>query len=235
MITLYTFGPAFGLPDPSPFVIKAMLLLKMAGLSYKTDSRFSQFRKAPKGKLPYIDDDGLIVADSYFIRRHIEAKYGFDYDAGLNEYERAVSYSIEKQLEDTLYWATVYARWIEPQNWPLSKEAFFGKMPVPMKLLIPTVARRQVKGNLAAQGLGRHAPAEIRAIADHTLDTVATILGDKPFLMGNEPCGADATVLAFLMAAAAPVFTSSVVDNVRSYPNLIAYCERLGARYFDLA
>jgi hypothetical protein len=27
MITLHTFGPYFGLPDASPFVIKAMLLL----------------------------------------------------------------------------------------------------------------------------------------------------------------------------------------------------------------
>jgi len=32
MITLYSFGPAFGLPDPSPFVTKAATLLKMAGL-----------------------------------------------------------------------------------------------------------------------------------------------------------------------------------------------------------
>ena len=30
MITLYTFGPAFGLPDPSPFVMKAQMLLKIA-------------------------------------------------------------------------------------------------------------------------------------------------------------------------------------------------------------
>jgi hypothetical protein len=32
MITLYTFGPYFGLPDPSPFVLKAEILLKMAEL-----------------------------------------------------------------------------------------------------------------------------------------------------------------------------------------------------------
>ena len=38
MITLYTFGPAFGLPDPSPFVMKAEVLLKMAGLPYRTDA-----------------------------------------------------------------------------------------------------------------------------------------------------------------------------------------------------
>ena len=69
MITLYGFGPAFGLPDPSPFVIKVEVLLKMAGLEFRTDA--NGFRKAPKRKLPYIDDGGTIVADSTFIRWHI--------------------------------------------------------------------------------------------------------------------------------------------------------------------
>ena len=82
MITLYTFGPYFGLPDASPFVTKAMLLLKIAGLAYSEDR--GGYFKAPKGKLPYINDDGLIIADSTFIRFHVEKKYGFDYDAGLN-------------------------------------------------------------------------------------------------------------------------------------------------------
>src|SRR5215813_744512 len=70
MITLYTFGPAFGLPDPSPFVTKAEVLLKMAGLAYQTDP--TGFRRAPKGKLPYIDDDGERIADSTLIRWHLE-------------------------------------------------------------------------------------------------------------------------------------------------------------------
>jgi Glutathione S-transferase N-terminal domain len=56
MITLYTFGPAFGLPDPGPFVTKAEVLLKMAGLPYQTDP--AGFRRAPKGKLPYTTANG---------------------------------------------------------------------------------------------------------------------------------------------------------------------------------
>src|SRR5215471_11575809 len=82
MITLYTFGPAFGLPDPSPFVTKAEVLLKMAGLAYQTD--LTGFRRAPKGKLPYIDDDGERIADSTFIRWHLEKKYGVDFERGLS-------------------------------------------------------------------------------------------------------------------------------------------------------
>ena len=72
MVTLYTFGPYFGLPDGSPFVVKAMLLLKFAGLECSENR--GGYGKAPKGKLPYINDGGVIVADSTFVRFHIEKK-----------------------------------------------------------------------------------------------------------------------------------------------------------------
>ena len=60
MITLSAFGPLWGVPDPSPFVMKTQVQLKMAGLDYQT----ARFRppEAPKGKLPFIDDDGERVA-----------------------------------------------------------------------------------------------------------------------------------------------------------------------------
>ena len=44
MITLYTFGPAFGLPDPSPFVMKAQMLLKLAKLPFEETPRDSSAR-----------------------------------------------------------------------------------------------------------------------------------------------------------------------------------------------
>jgi len=94
MITLYTFGPAFGLPDPSPFVTKGEVLLKMASLPYQTDP--TGFRRAPKGKLPYIDDDGERIADSTFIRWHLEKKYGVDFERGLSVEQRAIGWAFKR-------------------------------------------------------------------------------------------------------------------------------------------
>jgi glutathione S-transferase len=74
MITLYTFGPFLGTPDSSPFVMKAMVLLKLAGLEYREQG--GGIFRAPKGLLPFIDDDGEVVADSTFIRFQIEASHG---------------------------------------------------------------------------------------------------------------------------------------------------------------
>src|SRR5215468_12141155 len=109
MITLEGFGPAFGLPDPSPFVTKAEMLLKMAGLPYTVDT--SGFNKAPKGKLPYVIDNGEIIADSTFIRWHIEKKYGIDFDRGLSAEQRAIGWAFEKMAENQLYWAVVEESW----------------------------------------------------------------------------------------------------------------------------
>src|SRR5919106_466599 len=114
MITLYTFGPGLGLPDPSPFVTKAEVLLKMAALPYRTKTE--GLRKAPKGKLPYIEDDGQRIADSTFIRWHIEKKYGIDFDRGLTPDLRAAAWAFEKMAEDNLYWALVDARWTNDVN-----------------------------------------------------------------------------------------------------------------------
>ena len=114
MITLYAFGPRFGLPDASPFVTKAEVLLKMSGLPYRRDTR--GFRKAPKGKLPYIDDDGFQVGDSTFIRMHLQRRYDIDFDAGLSPSERGVAWAFEKMCEDHLYWAVLHARWMIDAN-----------------------------------------------------------------------------------------------------------------------
>lgn len=72
MITVYNFGPQFGLPDPSPFCMKAMVQIKMAGQRY--ERKDCDPRKAPKGKAPFITDDGQTIADTSFIRWHLEKK-----------------------------------------------------------------------------------------------------------------------------------------------------------------
>ena len=114
MITLYTFGPAWGLPDPSPFVTKAIVLLKMSGLPFETDT--SGFRKAPRGKLPYIRDGGEVISDSTLIRLHLEQRHNIDFERGLTPEQRGVAWAAEKMCEDHLYWFMVQARWLDAGN-----------------------------------------------------------------------------------------------------------------------
>jgi glutathione S-transferase len=230
MITLYSFGPGFGLPDPSPFVTKAEVLLKMAELSYRVDT--SGFRKAPKGKLPYIEDDGEIVADSTFIRWHLEKKYSVDFDRGLSPEQCAVAWAFEKMLEDHLYWAMIHVRWVDEGNFAKGPATFFQKIPALIRPFILGRIRRRIRQILRGQGFGRHSPDEIAALGTRSVEATANFLGSRPFMMGTEPTGLDATAFAFVAGVLCPVFDTPVRDAAERHQNLKRYVGRMTARFY---
>ena len=230
MITLYAFGPLFSLPDPSPFVMKAEILLKMAGLPYKID--LNGFRKAPKGKLPYINDDGERIADSTFIRSHIERKYKFDFDRGLSAEQRAIAWAFEKMAEDNLYWALVDARWSDDANFNKGPRQFFQQIPAPIRPLIIAFIRRQLRRTLHGQGMGRHTREEIVALGTRSITAIADYLGGKPFFMGSEPVGTDATIFAFVAGTLCPLFDTPLRVAAEAHDNLRRYVGRMTARYY---
>jgi hypothetical protein len=154
MITLHTTGPMFGLPHPSPFVIKADVLLKMSGVEYRQAPM--TFSGAPKGKVPYISDDGLALGDSYFIRRHLEAKYGIDYSGGYDAQKLALAWAVERMLEEHFYFLGVYERWLIDENFEKGPRQFFNMVPAPVRPILRVVVRGKVRKMVKAQGLGRH-------------------------------------------------------------------------------
>ena len=97
----------------------------MAQLPYRTDS--GGFSKAPKGKLPYVEDDGAIIADSTFIRWHLEQKYRIDFDRGLDAAQKATGWAFEKMIEDNFYWVIVHDRWADDANFRKGPIRFFDR------------------------------------------------------------------------------------------------------------
>ena len=231
MIAIHAFGPFLGTPDSSPFVIKTMLLLKLAKLPFR-ERRSNPF-KAPKGLLPFIEDEGVIVADSALIRRHIERKYAIDFDAGLSAEQKALAWSVERMCEDHLYFAMLAARWLDAAVFAdgLGRH-MFGAVPAPLRPFAKALLRRMNAKRLHGHGLGRHGKTEIAALGGRDLDALALLLGDKPFLMGAEPCGADATVFGMLTAILTPPLDMPLRDMARRHSNLNGYCERITQRYF---
>ncbi|KAB2941035.1 MAG: glutathione S-transferase family protein [Hyphomicrobium sp.] len=230
MLTLYAFGPGFGLPDPSPFVTKAEVLLKMAGVPYRKDT--TGFRKAPKGKLPYIDDDGVLVADSTFIRLYLQRRYDVDFDAGLSPAERGVAWAFEKMCEDHLYWALVHARFMDDANFDAGPRRFFDGAPAVIRPLVVAMVKRQVRRSLWGHGMGRHSEEEIAQLAVRDLAAIADFLADKPYLMGARPCGADAAVFAFVAACFPARFKTPIRVAAELQPGLVAYRDRMLQQYY---
>ena len=64
MIRLHQFAPAFGLLNASPFCMKLEMYLRMAGLPYEAVNS-GDVMKAPKRKLPYIDDGGTFTPEHW--------------------------------------------------------------------------------------------------------------------------------------------------------------------------
>jgi glutathione S-transferase len=230
MITLYTFGPNFGLPDASPFVMKGEMLMKLSGLPYETSTR--GFGKAPKGKLPYIRDGETVVADSTLIRLYLEKQYSIDFDRGLSARERGIAWSVEKMLEDHIYWALVYWRWCDDANFDRGSKIYFKRAPALIRPLVIGAVRRKVRNNLHAHGLGRHSEAETTAMALRAIDALSQILGENRYFFGSTPCGADATAFAFIASTLTPVCESPLRDKLLGTPNLLAYSERMMKEFF---
>jgi glutathione S-transferase len=232
MITLHTFGPALGLPDPSPFVMKTMIHLRMAGLEYEVKSGMRSLNGSPKHKLPFIEDKGRAIADSTFIRAYLEETYGVDLDAGYDARDRAIGYSVQKMLEESVYFAVVRQRWLSPDGWAIVQREMLGGIPGALRWLIAPRIQKQVRRQVLAQGTGRMTDAEVDAIADQGMKSVSDILGDRPYLLGDRPSAVDATVLAFLLASGLKAFPGPIRDSVVLRPNLVAYSDRLKAQYF---
>lgn len=230
MLILHGFGPAFGLPDVSPFVVKAQLLLKMSGLEF--EMRYSGLKGAPNGKLPWLEDGEQIVADSTRIRWHLEQQHGVNFSGGYDAQALAVALAVEKMLEDHCYWLGVYARWVDDSNFSNATVKLFKKVPPVMRGAVSWMVRRRFIAALHAQGISRLSDADRARLAQELMQSVALILADKPYLLGETPCGADATVFAFVATALSPHFTSSLRDAAEAQPNFVAYVARLRGQYF---
>lgn len=233
MLVLHTFGPAFGLPDPSQFVLKSLIQLGMTGLPFRTDSAPAHFRKAPKGKLPVLVDGNTVVPDSTFIRWHLETTRGLDLDAGLDEAARGHAWAIEKFCEDHVYWISVHYRWLEDPGWELVKKAFFGGIPAPVRPLVTGMVRRDVRRRAWGHGFGRHTADEKARLARATAEALDRIVGEGPYVFGDRPTAVDAVVCAAVMSGAAEAFDHPWRRALADRPKLLAHRDRIAARYLD--
>ena len=123
-------------------------------------------------------------------------------------------------------------RWLDDANFAKGPAHFFDGLPPIVRNLVRLMVRSKQRKTLNAHGIGRHTAAEKLAIAKQDIASVAALLDDKPYLFGNEPCGADASAYAFMAGVLCPHFESPIRDSAESHANLVAYVHRMKTRYF---
>jgi glutathione S-transferase len=235
MITVHKFGPAFGLPDASPFVMKVETYLRMTGQKYETVG--ADVRKAPRQQLPFVEIDGKRIPDSTAIVDHLEAARSDKLDAHLTDKERAVARAFQSMLEEHLYFGVLFMRWATDEGWSVFEpnlREMLGKMGVPslMRGMVSKSARKQVIGRTRTQGIGRMPRAEVVGACTRLVDAIAEQLGDGPHFCGDKLTTYDATVYAFAAGLLCPAFDNELRKHAASKANLVAYETRMKDKYW---
>ncbi len=233
MMTLNTFGPAFGLPDASPFCLKAIALLKVSGVDWKLNP-CADSRKAPMQKLPVLCDGESTVADSDAIRIYLEEVGSTDFDSTLSGEQRAIARSLIRMVEEHLYFCQVYDRWVVEENWRYVKATFFSELPQPMRALIPRLVRRSILGYLHGQGIGRFSYDQMLSRAEKDLQALEIFIGQGPYLFGEDVTAADASVGSVLAGIAVSPAETPLRARVRDSKVLSDYVAAVKTRLFAM-
>lgn len=229
MIKLFQFPAFWHLPNLSPFCMKIETYLRLAQLPYEVIT-VRDPTKAPKGKLPYIVDDGVKIADSGLIVTYLQQKYPNQLDANLSPLQRAEAVAIQRLLEEHLYWIVLYSRWIDPSNWQIMRATVFARLPAYLRWFVPGMVQRRMHRDLYAQGIGRHSPEEIMALGIDDLTALQVMLTKHRFLVSDEPSSYDASGYAFLASILEAPFPSPLQSFMRDYPEFKRYCNEMRDR-----
>ena len=231
MIELHQFPLSWGLPNTSPFCMKVEAYLRLCEIPYRTDGKgFPQ--KAPKKKLPFIDDDGTVIADSSLIVEYLKRKFGDKLDSKLSDGERALMHVVRKTMEESLYFPLVYSRWVDDVGWVHSRKMLEAAMPPVVRTLVPPLVRSSIRKANYAQGTARHTKFEIYELGKGDLTALSHILGDKPFFMGSEPTSVDCTGVGFLAQILLTPIETPLTLHARALGNLEPYTRRMMQRAF---
>lgn len=224
MITLLTFAGDATHPSHSPFCVKVMCLLTLAGVEW-TRQDIANPSKMPNSRLPVINTGTEMIADSHFIQAWLEAK-GTDFNAGLSPLERAQSHAVVQMVEENLRQYLVYDRWLRDDCWGIIRDVFFGVIPRIIRGPITKKIRAQKRRDLIAHGVAQFSETERQARAAKDIGAITAILGAKPFLFGDKPTAADAATVPVLDMISTLVCDTPLRRLVQNEPTLMSYIAR---------
>jgi glutathione S-transferase len=220
-LTLFSYPQLYNLSDNNPYGLKVATFMKLCGISFEQEHVLDT-SQAPRGQLPYLDDDGHVIGDSDTIIAHLTEKFALTIDRDLSEAQRRTDHLVRRMLDD-LYWVMSYSRWRDDRFWPQFRDAFL--------MAHPTLQADQLEAARAYnfhryhyQGIGRYEPdaAYARGVSD--LQVLAGLLGEGPFLFGLQLHAVDAGIYGFIANIYFHQIDTPLKQAVLRAPNLIAHC-----------
>jgi glutathione S-transferase len=224
MLTLYSYPELFGVADNNGYGLKVFAFLQLAGVPFRHEHIFDA-SAAPRGQLPYIDDDGETVGDSETIIAHLIAKRRLTIDAALTASQRDTSHLITRMLDD-LYWVMSYSRWKDERFWPLFRDALMREHPSLTEAGL-LKAREFNFQRYHFQGIGRYAPdaAYARGLAD--LEVLADLIPANGYVHSEKPTSIDAGIYGFIANIYFYEIDTPLREFVRAHGNIVRHCRAI--------
>jgi glutathione S-transferase len=224
--------PAWGLRSPSPFCLKLETWLRMHGIPYEP-VYLDKPPQSTTGKVPYLLlDGGATLADSNVIIRTLARERGIDLVRGRTLEAQARSHTILRLVEESLYFAAAWERWMLPACWPLTRDGYFGTLPAPVRRVFAGLVRHKLRAALHGQGMLRYAPEEIAARGGADIRALSALLGQQAFFGGERPGVADASVYGALANLLGFPLRTPLKSALEACPNLVAFCRRIEDAYW---
>jgi glutathione S-transferase len=187
-------------------------------------------RKAPKGKLPFIEDGTSRIADTSVIIEHLRKTRGVDPDAHLDLDQRATALLVQRTLEEHYAFVLLYTHFIREQGWEHTR-ATFDRIPGFVRPIVARLVRGRMSKVVWVQGLSRHSDQQIMELGLQDSRAVLKVKSEGPFFFGEAPAGVDAIVFATLASTILTPIQSPIRDYLRAEPSCLAYVERMRSRF----
>jgi len=226
VVTVHRFPSGKTIPNPSPFVLKVETYLRMAKVPYEIDTKKPT---GPTGKSPWISLNGQNVGDSHLIIEFLKKKFGKNLNGSYTQEQIGVSTAVRIMLEEHFYWGVVLWRFHYGNDETLTKV-----MNLPPVWIVRLIVGRKVLKSAQGQGLGRHSKEDLLSITSSNLRAVSHILGDKKFILGEEPCENDAAIFGqlsqLIWGLPGSPYEKLIEDEL---PNIKQYCLRMKDTYWS--
>lgn len=212
-----------GLESWSPFCLKAHRALRVAGLDYtsRRGRAPSDFRDLnPSGQVPVLVVDDRPVADSTRILERILAIVPSAFDAS------AEAWLWEDWADRALSGYLVAARWADPKNWPVVRDAYFAGAPWFVRAFIAPAVRRRVIGSLVARDFLRHGDEALWSDFRRILDHLEARAPERGFWLGGALSVADLGLFAQLRSLRTPL-TAMQAREIELRPKLVDWIDRV--------
>lgn len=188
----------------SPFCLKARMCLQLKGVPFRrvtlTIGRLRELRRLnPLGKVPVLVEGTEVVPDSSAIARHLEARYPEPSLLPEEPAARAYCALVEEWADEVLYFLVGAFKWLNPENRAAAVANTVHEMaPGWLRPALGPVVTYSIRRRYRAWGYPPASLPQLEVRLRDNLSVLATLLADRPFLLGRRATLADLATFAQL-------------------------------------